>query len=228
MKLSALGSIHARETAEFLDAALNSLYRQTHPADEIVLVHDGFLTSELYNCLDKWQEVLPLKQIPLDKCVGVGKAKNIGLQKCIHDLVAIFDTDDINRANRFAVQVKHFEENLGMVVCSSDVSEFTNTPNDLRRIRKVPQKHHNMAGYAEIRNPMNHPSTMFKKSAVLSVGGYVEDITSMTDYGLFLKLLSKGHKFFNTSDVLVDFRVGNKMLERRRGFEIHQVGSQDL
>ena len=88
-----------------MDFALASLYHQTLRASEIVLVHDGPLSEELYSCLDKWQSVLPLKQVLLEKNLGLGAALNAGLRECSHNLVARFDTDDINRPQRFEVQL---------------------------------------------------------------------------------------------------------------------------
>ena len=55
MKFSALASIYAGERPEYLDQALESLHKQTLQADEVVIVHDGPLTEELYSCLEKME-----------------------------------------------------------------------------------------------------------------------------------------------------------------------------
>ena len=119
MNFTALGSLYSREKAEYLDSALASLHHQTLRASEVVLVHDGPLNDELYRCLDKWQGILPLKQVLLEKNAGLGAALNAGLKECSHDLVARFDTDDINRPERFEVQLDFLSKNPEIDILSS-------------------------------------------------------------------------------------------------------------
>ncbi|WP_139764214.1 glycosyltransferase, partial [Salmonella enterica] len=77
------------------DRCFLSIYEQTLPADEIVLILDGDITVELNFIIQKWSKILPIKVFSLSKNVGLGKALNIGLEKCQHDIVLRMDTDDI-------------------------------------------------------------------------------------------------------------------------------------
>ena len=220
MNFSALGSVYYKEKPEYLDQALNSLYGQTLPANEVVLVHDGPLTKELYFCLDKWRVRLSLQEIKLKENVGIAKAKNIGLKQCSFDLVAIFDTDDINKPERFQTQIDYFRKHPNISVLSSDISEFEKTPKDINRIRKLPYTHEEISHYAKFRNPVNNPSTMFKRKDVLFVGGYAADkpFLYMNDYILWLRMLNRGFKFHNLKQILVDMRANSEMFGRRQGF----------
>ena len=53
MKFSVLISIYPKESPEFLTKALESLTVQSLPAEEIVIVKDGTVGSELESVLDQ-------------------------------------------------------------------------------------------------------------------------------------------------------------------------------
>ena len=63
---------------------------------------------------------------------------------------------------------------------------------------------------------MNHPSIIFKKNAVLTVKGYPEDMPSMEDYGLWLKMIAQGYTFGNIPKVLVYYR-NRHLISKRKG-----------
>ena len=217
LKFSALGSVYAEEKVTYLDQALQSLYNQTLPANEIVLIYDGILTRELYYCLEKWKEILSFKVIKLKECRGLSHALNLGIKECSHEWIARFDTDDINRLYRFEKQMDYLKHEPHTIVLSSDIEEFNKTPGDLNRVRATVYSHEEIVLYAKIRNPMNHPSIVFKKCAALSVGGYSKDLPYMQDYDLWLRMMAKGYKFANIPACLVDYRAGNRMMAKRRG-----------
>lgn len=213
---SALASVYIKEQAEHLDAALNSLYKQTCPATEVILVHDGVLSQELYECINKWQKQLPIVEVKLPQNVGLGYALNEGLKHCRYELVARFDTDDINYPERFEQQLSAFENDSELVLLSADVEEFNYQVGDVNSIRTLPRTNDEIKKQAKSRNPFNHMAIMFKKSNVLHVGGY-KHLHFLEDYYLWLRLLAKNYKAQNLAYILVSARIGNGMHERRRG-----------
>ena len=220
MNFSALGCIYSKEKVDFLEASLTSLYKQELKASEVVLVHDGFLTEKLYSCLSRWEKKLPLKQISAKKSFKgkfLSSCLNIGLMHCQYDLVAIFDSDDINRENRFIIQINHMKSKPHISALSSYMSEFLKTPNDLGRIKKAPLSSKEIFKYARIRSPLNHPCAVLRKDHVLALGGYSGEIPFMEDYGLCLKLLANGRLIENIPEILVDYRT-SEMILKRKGF----------
>ena len=57
----------------------------------------------------------------------------------------------------------------------------------------------------------------FRKSHVEGVGGYME-MPGYEDYFLWFRLLENKYAGMNIENVLVDARIGNNMLSRRRGY----------
>ena len=218
LKFSALGSVYSGEKVSHLDQALESLYKQTLPANEVILVHDGPLTDGLCSCLDRWKKLLPLRELKMKNPGGLARALNFGLTGCSYEWVARFDSDDVNRPTRFEVQLGYLQKNPDLSVLSSNIEEFFQRPGDLGRIRSIPTTHQSITHYLVVRSPFNHPSVVFKKSEILSSGGYPSDIYRMEDYALWLRIIAGGGKCSNIPTSLVDVRVGkNDMIRRRRG-----------
>ena len=58
----------------------------------------------------------------------------------------------------------------------------------------------------------------FRKSAVMSVGGY-EDFPYFEDYHLWVRMIAAGYRFANSPDVLGKARFDGASFERRAGKE---------
>ena len=220
MKFSVLLSIYHKEKVEYFDRAMKSIWdEQTVKPNEIVLIEDGKLTDELYKTIEKWKNKLhdALKIIPLEYNRGLGEALNVGLSKCRYALVARMDTDDVALPDRFEKQLQVFKS-YDIDICSSWVSEFELTENNIASYRKLPEKHHQLVTFSKKRNPLNHPAVMYKKAIVQSAGGY-KDLTWFEDYYLWVRVIVNGGKLYNIQEPLVNMRAGYAQLERRGGFK---------
>ncbi|MFM9625766.1 hypothetical protein ACKI14_48885, partial [Streptomyces turgidiscabies] len=60
---------------------------------------------------------------------------------------------------------------------------------------------------------LSHPAVIFRKQAVLSVGGYPEIYPE--DYLLWIKLIQADYEVANIPDVLVRMRTGEGFITRR-------------
>jgi glycosyltransferase involved in cell wall biosynthesis len=65
------------------------------------------LTDGLYQAIREWKERLTntLQVVSLKENVGVGAAKNIGIEMCNCELIAVMDTDDVSLPKRFEKQL---------------------------------------------------------------------------------------------------------------------------
>ena len=129
------------------------------------------------------------------------------------------DTDDICKLNRFETQLKFLELNPEVDLVGSNVEEFKNEPGDLKRYRKMPEKGTQLISYSRFRNPVNHPTVMFRRSKVLEAGNYNGDILLFEDFSLFIRMLQKGSVFYNLQECLLYFRtgLGIDVIKRRSG-----------
>lgn len=221
IRFSVLMSLYDKEKPEFLAECFTSLANQTLKADEIVLVFDGSINDNLQKAVQNFQNKLPLKIITLEKNVGLGQALNAGLNACQHDWVIRMDTDDICVANRFEQQIHFIQTHPDIDVLGGQIIEFEHDISQGKKSRTVPTIHEQIVQYAKSRNPINHMTVAFKKSAVLAVGSY-RHAPLFEDYDLWVRLLLVGYRFANLPDVLVYARAGQAMYERRGGWDYAQ------
>ncbi|MDO5760273.1 MAG: glycosyltransferase [Bacteroidota bacterium] len=219
MKFSVLMSVYYKEQADFLRQALDSVFNQTLRADEVVLVEDGPLTEELDEVVEEYQQrYSELKVVKLKENGGLGKALNEGLKHCSNELVARMDTDDISKPDRFEKQIKFLEEHKEIDVVSSWIDEFVGTTDNVISTRKLPETTEEIFRFGKGRNPINHPSVVFRKSAVLKAGSY-QHFPLFEDYYLWVRMLMQGAKFYNLQEALLFFRTTEDMFKRRGGLK---------
>ncbi|AWX13213.1 amylovoran biosynthesis protein AmsE [Mergibacter septicus] len=217
-KFSVLMCVYYKENPEYLSQALESIWdMQILKPTEIVLVEDGILTPDLYLVIKEWKERLQNKFIivPLEKNVGLGRAKNIGLKYCQYDYVAMMDSDDISLPERFLKQMEYIENNQNIAILGGQIIEFEENKQN-KKI--VPINYQEIYTKCVIRNPFNHMTVVIHKDTIINCGGYQHHLY-MEDYNLWLRVIAAGYKCTNLSDVLVNVRAGNAMLSRRRGLE---------
>lgn len=226
MKFSVLMSVYSKERSEYLIEAVESVFNQSLQPDELILVEDGPLNNDLYTALDSLcSKFSKIKRISLEINSGLGTALNEGLTHCSNELVARMDSDDICYPTRFEKQLSFMMQNPDIDVCSSWIQEFEGDITNTKAIKKVPATHEEISEYAKLRNPLNHPSVVFRKKAVLDVGGY-KPFLLFEDYYLWVRMMVNGCKLANVQECLVYFRVSSEMYKRRGGFKYARVSAK--
>lgn len=218
MNFSVLMSLYIKEDPKCLDACFDSIAKQTLPANEIVIIYDGPITTDLEQVVMQWQKKLPLKVYKISENKGLSKALQFGIQHCQFDWIMRMDTDDICVPERFKKQVNYVLKHPETDVCGGQIMEFANHINENDMLaRQVPQSHDAILSYAKYRNPINHMTVFYKKEAVIDAGGY-QYAPLYEDYDLWIRMLLKGYKFANL-DLLVYARTGKGMYQRRGGWQ---------
>ncbi len=220
MQFSVLISVYRKENPLFLDKALESIEDQTLLANEIVLVKDGLLTSDLDRVIAHRieQSEIVYKIIELKENVGLGRALNEGLHHCSYAWAARMDSDDVSLPERFEKQFDYLRKHPGIDILGSWICEFDEVPDNYKYERRVPVSHKDIAKFAKYRNPMNHMTVLFRKKAIEEVGGYLP-MNGFEDYFLWMRMLAQGKTFANHPEVLVAARTGRDMIRRRQGWE---------
>lgn len=217
-KFSVLISVYYKEQPTFFRQSLDSIFAQTLLPNEVVIVKDGLLTEELDEVVEEFCSLYTIiKVVSLSHNQGLGKALNEGLNHCSYDLVARMDTDDICKINRFEEQIEIFKMDSSIDVVGSNIDEFIGNIENVISSRKLPELHCDIVKYAKKRSPLNHPTVMFKKNSVIASGGYLH-MYLLEDYYLWMRMISKGCKFYNIQESLLYFRTSESMIKRRGGY----------
>ena len=85
-------------------------------------------------------------------------------------------------------------------------------------LRKTPIDASGVAHMATRRNPVNHPTVMFRKADVLNCGNY-QPCLYFEDYLLWARMLRFGYKIANIPQVLVETEVDLSYFYRRGWFK---------
>ena len=210
-------SCYGGDRADFFETAFRSVTSdQTRPPDQVVLVVDGPLPPGLAARVDAVIAASPVpvsvERLPVNG--GLGPALQAGLIRCDFEIVARMDADDVSLPRRFEVQVPLVEGGLDLV--GSALLEFADIPERIVARRDVNTDPGRIRAGARFRQTLNHPSVVFRASAVEAVGGY-SDLPSLEDYLLFSRMIQAGAKVANVEEPLVLYRVGAGAYARRGG-----------
>lgn len=218
-KYSVLMSLYYKEKPEYLIEAINSMINQTVKPDEIVVVFDGSLNSELYSTMHEFINKYPklFHIVRNKKNLGLGISLNNGLRECKNNLVARMDTDDISRPDRCEKQLKKFAENSELTIVGSHIDEFIGTKDNIVSTRKVPLLLDEIYEYAKRRSAFNHPVVMYKRDDILKENGY-SNLRRNQDVELFGRLMFKGYKAENIDESLLFFRSSSDLAKRRKSW----------
>ncbi len=221
---SVLMSVYKGEKAEHLRIAMNSMWNQTVPTDDFVLMCDGLLTPELDAVIEEMQAThhKALHVVRLRENHGLGYALKMGVNECKNGIIARMDSDDISRPERCEKELAILAIHPELSICGSLIEEFTviepgaSEPTSINARRVVPEKSDKILEFAKKRNPFNHTTVMYRKEAVLTAGNY-QDVRYMQDYYLWIHMLIAGFKGYNIQEPLVWVRADSNMFKRRSG-----------
>lgn len=226
-KYCVLMSVYAKDQpSQFREAAFSMLGQSCLPA-QFVLVKDGPVPAGIQSVIEEIREQCDKKGIlltivPLPENKGLGPALTRGLSNCRYPLVARMDADDVSLPDRCEKQLAFMESHPEISVLSGPVLEFDGAipaaamyPLLVRKT--VPLTHEEILASAPIRNPVNHPTVMFRLADVLSAGGY-HSVPCFEDYDLWLRMLfdqTGAFRFAALPEPLLLMRTGG--MYRRRG-----------
>lgn len=221
---SVLMSVYKGEKAEHLRIAMNSMWNQTIPTNDFVLMCDGPLTKELDAVIREMEEEHSemLHVVRIENNRGLGYALQVGLKECKNDIIARMDSDDISRPERCEKELSILISKPYLSIVGSVIEEFTeiepgsSVPSAIIARRVVPERAEDIVTFAKKRNPFNHPSVMYRKADVLAAGNY-QDVRYIQDYYLWIHMLISGFKGYNIQEPLVWMRADRNLYNRRSG-----------
>lgn len=218
---SVLLPVYIGDHAEHFAEAVRSVTadQELRPT-ELVITCDGEVSQAVDDVLRRIEQVtdgVPTRVVRLPENVGLARALEAGLAECANEIVARSDADDISVPERFALQIPALVDG-GLDMVGAAIQEFDSS-GAIGVVRTMPQTQEEILAAAALRDPFNHPTVVYRKTAVAAAGGY-EHLNKMEDYWLFARMLHTGARVANLPDVLVRYRVDEGAYQRRGGLEM--------
>ncbi len=198
--------------AKYLPRALKSVQAQTFTDWDLVVVDDGSddetasIVTEFAGNDDR------IKLVINPKNLGIQKSLNRGLVALRGEYVARIDDDDewVDR-DKLKKQVEFLDNNPEHGIVGTGIIEVDENGAEIFRYRQ-PLRDEDVRRKILKQNCFTHSSVMFRRSAVIDLGGYpeTEETRNVEDYDLWLRL-GEHWKFANLPDYATKFtlRPGN-------------------
>ena len=218
MGVSVLLSVYKKENPMYFEEALQSIICQTVRPDEIVIIKDGPLTLELEQVIEGTKKrFVNIVTYQFEENVQLGRALAKGVTLCQNELIARMDTDDIACPERLEIQLEYMNNHPEIAVCGGWLEEF-NDAGTYSKIKEMPIEWNAIRKYARYRNPLNHMTVMFRKTAIMDVGNY-QHFPLLEDYHLWSRVIANGGVVSNIPKVLVKMRTNEGVYDRRGGWK---------
>jgi len=181
--------ISAFNAEETIKRCLDSIFHQTHPDFEVILVNDGSSdrTMPIVKAFkDKRLHIIDMPH------VGLPKALNAGLKQCKGQYIARMDADDWSYPDRFALQADVLDNDPRVEVVCGLVEYAGNRDKNEGYARHVDwvnslQSHEEMFLNRFEDSPVVNPSSMFRKNLIDKYGNYTEEPIP-EDYEFWMRL----------------------------------------
>jgi glycosyltransferase involved in cell wall biosynthesis len=197
----------------YVAQAVESILHQTWTDFEFLIVDDGS-TDRSLKILQRYaaqDSRIRLISRPNTGCV---RALNELLQLAQGDWIARMDADDVALPDRFAQQIDFLQQHPA-VVCVGGAQDWIDEAG--RILLHHPEAETNAAIQALAligQTPINHPSALMWRWAMLRVGGYDESMYPAEDLDLWLKLGEIG-ELANLSTTVLQYRQHDQSVSER-------------
>jgi glycosyltransferase involved in cell wall biosynthesis len=206
----------------FISKTIDSLLSQTYSNVEIIIIEDGSSdrTIEiLKNYADKSNKI----KVYYPGRIGRAKALNFGLSECNGKYVAINDADDYSLPTRIELQVNWMENNpeYGLLGTAKWVQDSLGN----KWKEKVISKNKDIREFLMKGQPIQHSSVMFRRTVLLEVNGYNENISFLLDRDIFIRI-AKVSKLHQLSEPLIILNRSNNQYFKNKYIGLDRINLQ--
>ena len=209
--------VPAYRAADYIDRAIQSVFRQTVYPKELIIVDDGSDdgTSEILETYLETDSPIDFKMLRQSN-QGAGAARNLALQSATGKYAAFLDSDDEWLPEKLARSIFHIER-----------EEFILVAHNIFIVRGQHQKKINISGrFENSSNSLFHglyrrgfistSTVVASLSAIHQAGGFDTSLQAGQDFDLWLKILgSQDSQFFVFDEYLAKYYVREKSITRR-------------
>lgn len=230
-KLAVIMSVYKGDKAEYVKQSIDSLLNQIYTNFDIYLQYDGIIPNDIDNII---------KKISDERLIIRERNENMGLAFSLNELLGIIkaskyqfiarmDADDISLPDRFQKQVEYLETHSYVDMVGGAINEIDEDGNNRGKKIKYPCKPVECKEFFSKRNPVAHPTVMFRRSFFEKAGWeYPTDYVRNEDTRLWYEGYKHGCVIANISDVVLNFRITDAMFTQRRNGNVFARSQLEL
>lgn len=200
-----------------LHTALKSCLNQTFSDFELLVVANGSAAENIARAVREWAGDDPRVRVFTTEVRHLIFSLSLGLHHARAPLVARMDADDLSTSDRLERQVAFMNEHPACVALGS-AYEVIDDEGRRQKTVHLPTSDDQIRRALLWGNPLCHPSVMFRRKAVLDVGGYLGGLHA-EDYDLWVRLsMAPENQFANLDEVCLGYRCVGVGVARRSRF----------
>ena len=201
------------EPPKILKKAVDSVLGQSFDSYELLIMDDS-TNPDTIHVLDTFKTNEKVHIIRKDFRMGLSRARNIGIHISRGNYIAIMDADDISLPERFRLQVDYLNRHPSCFVLGGQINIIDYNDNIIS-YRRYPLKGLKLKLFSSFRNPVAHPTVMFRKEIVKEGLIYNEKLTMSEDLDLWLRVMNSNYRIENLDEVLINYRVDETFTDKR-------------
>jgi glycosyltransferase involved in cell wall biosynthesis len=192
--------IPAYNAAEFISDMLESVLRQTLPADEVLVIDDGS-TDDTAEIAESFGPPVRVFRRPNSR---QGASRNFGVQQSECEWIAFMDADDLWKENKLERQMQELSSHPDADICYTGRVNFTQEGETIRFGQVVPAPPIEKFREELFRGVVFLPSSaVVRRSTFLALGGFALHFTITEDWDMWLRLYHAGKKFASCQEPLL-------------------------
>jgi hypothetical protein len=212
--------VHAGADPSEFEQALASMQAQTYSDLRFYIYCDGPLKPAHEEVLSFHLDTGSGRDhiVRGDRPAGLPTGLNVLIDRAMLDpdiaFLARMDADDISRPERIEQQVKFLTQNSDVAVAGTWCIEFAEFGIPLFH-KELPTSEPAVKQFMLFRNPLAHPTVMFRRSVFEDGNRYDTQFTLNQDYELWSRLVIAGYRISNVPEFLLWFRMSKDFFSRR-------------
>jgi glycosyltransferase involved in cell wall biosynthesis len=169
--------------ASVLPRAIDSVLKQSHPADEIMVIDDGSTDETRQLIQQQYSEIIYINQ----PNKGVSSARNTGIKNAKGNWICLLDSDDSWQPNKLEKQIRAIDENSEYLLCHTNETWYRDG-----KVLNQGKKHEKRGGHIfQHCLPLcsiSPSSVMINKQLFDDIGLFDEDLMACEDYDMWLRI----------------------------------------
>lgn len=197
---------------EFLYATVCSALDQTFTDFELLVVDDGSTDNSM--AILKSFNDSRLRVVKNECNKGRPFTRNRGIELARGEYLAVLDADDLVVPERLSRQVEFLDQHPDVVAVGSSAL-YIDSSGNIASLCQVPTESKDIRRKIFCNNCFFHSSVMFRRQALIDIGGYNLAFPQAQDYELFLRLCEH-HSLANIKDPLIKYRFHSNQVSQTK------------